>query len=193
MDISIRFRLRLRTNEIGTGNKQTLQLCNHGRESNRILPIPKEILRTSRHTNNFLRKNRPNTRPPNTRLVGRHNYRNTRYNRTTHTKTGIRLNETRKRRIQTQQKEFKILPKRNNMVGTHHITRRNQTEQRKNGRHQQIGPTNKHQNTQIISRRDTIFRKIHTKPIQKNDNMRQLLKKGQNGNGLKNVTPISKI
>ena len=39
---------------------------------------------------------------------------------------------------------------------------------KKNGSHQQTGPTNKHQNTQIISRRDTIFRKIHTKPIRKN-------------------------
>ena len=80
----------------------------------------------------IFQKNRPNTRPPNTRVVGRHNYRNTRYKRTTHTKTGISLNETRKRRIQSQQKEIKILPKRNNMVGTYHITRRNQTEQRKN-------------------------------------------------------------
>ena len=54
------------------------------------------------------------------------------------------------------------------MVGTYHITRRNQTEQRENGCHQQFGPTNKHQNVQIIPRRDTIFRKIHTKPIRKN-------------------------
>ena len=54
------------------------------------------------------------------------------------------------------------------MVGTYHITRRNQTEQRKNERHQRIGTTNKDQNTQIISRCDTIFRKTHTKPIRKN-------------------------
>ena len=54
------------------------------------------------------------------------------------------------------------------MVGTHHITRRNQTEQRKNERHQRIGTTNKHQNTQIISLCDTIFRKIYTKTIRKN-------------------------
>ena len=82
-----------------------------------------------RHTNNFPRNKRLNTRPPNTRVVG-HNYRNTRYKRTTHTKTGISFNEIRKRRIQSQQKENKILPKRNNMVGTHHITRRYQIEQR---------------------------------------------------------------
>ena len=115
----------------------------------------------------IFQEKKPNARPPNTRVVGRHSYRNTQYKRATHTKTGISLNETRKRRIQSQQKEIKILPKRNNMVGTYHITRRNQTEQRKNGRHQRIGTTNKHQNTQIISRCDTMFGKIHTKSIQK--------------------------
>ena len=63
------------------------------------------------------------------------------------------------------------------MVGTYHITRRNQTEQRKNGRHLQNGSINKHQNTQIIPRCDTIFRNIHTKPIRKNRQYAAIIEK----------------
>ena len=59
--IGDRSRLRLWSEETGTENQQTLHICNDGRENQRILPLPKEILRTSRHTDHLSRENRPNT------------------------------------------------------------------------------------------------------------------------------------
>ena len=100
-------------------------------------------------------------------MVGQYNNRDTRNKGTTNTKTRISPNKTGKRRLQGQQKEVKILPKRIGMAGTHHIIRWNQTEQRKNGCNQQIEPTDKYKNPKIIFGSNTIFRKIHTKSIRK--------------------------
>ena len=94
-----------------------MTLQHHGRENKRILPIPEGILRTSRYNYNLSRKDRPNIRPPKTCVVGRHNYSNTRYKKTTYIKIRISLNETRKRRIRSQQKEIKILPKKTVWLG----------------------------------------------------------------------------
>ena len=64
------------------------------------------------------------------------------------------------------------------MAGTHHITRWNQTEQRKNGCNQQIEPTDKHKNPKIIPGAIQYFAKFIPNLSEKTDNMRQLLKKG---------------
>ena len=61
LHIGDRSRLRLWSEETGTGNQETLHICNNGRENQRLLPLPKEILRTSRHTDHLSRENRPNT------------------------------------------------------------------------------------------------------------------------------------
>ena len=53
------------------------------------------------------------------------------------------------------------------MAWTHHITRWNPTEQRKNGRNQQIEPTDKYKIPKIIFGSNTKFCKIHTKSIRK--------------------------
>ena len=53
------------------------------------------------------------------------------------------------------------------MAWTHHITRWNPTEQRKNGCNQQIEPTDKYKNPKIFFGSNTIFCKIHTKSIRK--------------------------
>ena len=99
-------------------------------------------------------------------MAGRYNNRHgdTRNKGTTYTKTRISPNKTGKRRLQ---KEVKLLPKRIGMAGTQHITRWNQTEQRKNGCNQQIEPTDKYKNPKIIFGRNTIFCEIQTKSIRK--------------------------
>ena len=69
LDIRDRPRLCIRTNETSIRNQQTLQLRNDMRENQRILPVPKRILRFSRHINNFPREKRQNSGTPNTCLV----------------------------------------------------------------------------------------------------------------------------
>ena len=101
----------------------------------------------------------------------------TRNKGTTYTKTRISLDKTGKRRLQGQQKEVKILPKRIGMAGTHHITRWNQTEQRKNGCNQRIEPTDKHKNPKIISGSNTIFCEIHTKSIREDEQYETIVEK----------------
>ena len=54
LDIRNRPPLCIRANETGTRNKQTLQLCDNRRKNKRILPIFERILRSCRHTNDFL-------------------------------------------------------------------------------------------------------------------------------------------
>ena len=94
------------------------------RKSQRILPIPKGILRPRGHTYIISGKNRPYTRPRNTRMVGRHNNCYTLNKRRIHDKTGKSTYKIRKRRTQSKQEKIKILSERNRMSGTHHHTRR---------------------------------------------------------------------
>ena len=56
LDIRHRPRLRLRTNNASTGNQKTLELYSYRRQYGRILPIPKGILPSCRHTKHFPRK-----------------------------------------------------------------------------------------------------------------------------------------
>ena len=72
LDIRHRPRLRQRTNETSIGNQQTLQLHSYRQECERILPIPKGILRSCRHTNHLSRKIRQNVGTPNARMTWRH-------------------------------------------------------------------------------------------------------------------------
>ena len=110
-------------------------------------------------------------------MAGRYNNRDTRNKGTTYTKIRISFNKTGKRRLQGQQKEVKILPKRIGMAGAHHITRWNQTEQRKNGCNQQIEPTDKHKNPKIIPGSNTIFCEIQTKSIRKDGQNETIVEK----------------
>ena len=54
------------------------------------------------------------------------------------------------------------------MARTYNITRRNQTEQRENGRNKQVRTPNKHQDTNVIPRSNTVFRKVPTEFVRKN-------------------------
>ena len=54
------------------------------------------------------------------------------------------------------------------MAWTHNITRWHQTKQGKNRRDKQTRTTNKHQDTGILPRSNTVFCIIHTEPVQKN-------------------------
>ena len=71
MNIHNRLGLCIRPNEASTRNKQTLQFRDYRRENQRILPLPKRILRPDRHTYNIPRENRPHARTRNTIVVTR--------------------------------------------------------------------------------------------------------------------------
>ena len=86
-----------------------------------------------------------------------------------HTKTlESVLTKLEKRRLQGEQETVKILPEGDSLAGTYHCRGRNKAEQRKDGSHKQIKPTNKHKNTQILLGGDPMFCKIHTKSIREN-------------------------
>ena len=62
-------------------------------------------------------------------------------------------------------------PKRDSMVGTHDLPRRYQTEQRIDGSNQPPDPTNKHQNTDILSLSYKYFAEFIPNPSEKTDNI----------------------
>ena len=86
---------------------ETSKHCNFAitRENQRIIPLHKGILRSSRHTDQLPRENRPNTWSPNISMARWYANCNTRNKRTTHQKRGISPNKIRKRRLQSQQKK----------------------------------------------------------------------------------------
>ena len=66
-----------------------------------------------------------------------------------------------KTRDTEQARKNRNFTKKNNMAWTHNITRWYQTEQGKNRHDKQTRTTNKHQATKVLSRRNTVFCKIH--------------------------------
>ena len=117
LDIRNRPGLCIRPNEISARNKQTLQLRNHRRKNQWILPFPKRILRPSRHTHNIPREDRPYARTRNTRMARRYHSGHTGHKRKTHPKIRISTHKTRKRRLQGEQEKVKILLKRDSLLG----------------------------------------------------------------------------
>ena len=64
-------------------------------------------------------------------------------------------------------KEIKVLPERNCMAGTYDLTTRHKTEYKEDRSNQQPKSNRKHENHEILSRRNAILCKTHPKFIRK--------------------------
>ena len=79
--------------------------------------------------------------------------------------------KTRKRRLQSQQKAIKVLPKRDSMAGTHHLTRWYQIEQKKT---EAINKLNPPTNTKILKFFLGAFKKFWPKSYQTYSEMNKM-------------------
>ena len=163
---------------------ETSKHCNvaiTGEKINGYYRFLKAFFRSSRYTNHLSRKDRPNTRPPNTSMARQHKSSNTCNKRKTHSKTGISPNKNGERKLQGQQKELEILQKRNSMAGTHHLTRWTQTKQRnKTDVINELNPPTDTKTLKSLLGAIQYFAKLILNLSKKTDNMRQLLEKGTN-------------